>query len=272
MRKRIHYRYPRFRGALNHPVSFLHKLLTPILLPLGIIALLAFFAGIPLIISSNVRFLVPTVLAATGATLLRIVISYILSVIIAVPLALWITKTERGEKIFLPVVDVLESIPILAFFPVIILIFIKGNFLEGAAIFVLTIGMLWNILFALVGGIKLIPETISDVSNVFNIRGWLKLRTITIPAMLPELVTGSILAVADGWNIIIVAEVLHTYVSGGTSALDLFGLGSLMVQSSASGNTALFLIALVAMVLVIAFTNIFVWQRLLRLSERFRFD
>jgi NitT/TauT family transport system permease protein len=272
MRKRIHYRYPHFRGALNHPVAFLHKLLTPILLPLAIVFGLAFIAGVPLVIWPSIRPLLPIVLSATGATLLRIVISYVLSVIIAIPLALWITKSERVEKIFLPIVDILESIPILAFFPVIILIFIKGNFLEGAALFVLTISMLWSILFALVGGIKLIPETIKDVTNVFNIKGWLGLRTVTIPAMLPELVTGSILAVAGGWNIIIVAEVLHTYISGGTSALDLFGLGSLMVRASASGDTSLFLVALIAMVLVIALTNIFVWQRLLRLSERYRFD
>lgn len=272
MRKRIHYRYPHFRGALNHPVSSLHKLLTPLLLPIAVVAALAFAAGLPLLIWPSVHMLLPEVLAATGATLLRIVIAYIISVIIAIPLALWITKSERSEKIFLPIVDVLESIPVLAFFPVIILIFIKGNFLEGAALFVLTISMLWNILFALVGGIKLIPETIKDVTKVFNIKGWLALRTVIIPAMLPELVTGSILAVADGWNIIIVAEVLHTYISGGTPALDLFGLGSLMVQSSASGETSLFLISLVAMVLVIALTNIFVWQRLLHLSERYRFD
>jgi NitT/TauT family transport system permease protein len=272
MRKRIHYRYPRFRGALNHPVSFLHKLLTPLLLPLAIIVAVAFAAGIPLFFSTNIRFLLPTVLLATGATFLRIVVAYVLSVVVAIPLALWITKSERAEKIFLPIVDVLESIPILAFFPVIILIFIKGNFLEGAAIFVLTVSMLWDILFALVGGIRLIPETINDVTKVFSIKGWLKLRTVTIPAMLPELVTGSILAVANGWNIIIVAEVLHTYISGGTTAQDLFGLGSLMVQSSANGNTTLFLIALAAMVLVIALINIFVWQRLLRLSERYRFD
>jgi len=272
MRKRIHYRYPHFRGALNHPVSFLHKFLTPLLLPIVIVLALAFAAGLPLLIWPSVHILLPTVLEATGATLLRIFIAYAISVVIAVPLALWITKSEKAEKIFLPIVDVLESIPILAFFPVIILIFIKGNFLEGAAIFVLAISMLWTILFSLIGGIKLIPSTIRDVSKVFNIQGWLGLRTIIIPAMFPELVTGSILAMAGGWNIIIVAEVLHTYISGGTTAQDLFGLGSLMVQSSADGNTALFLIALVAMVLVIALTNIFVWQRLLKLSERYRFD
>jgi NitT/TauT family transport system permease protein len=272
MRKRIHYRYPRFRGALNHPVSFLHKVLTPLLLPLLIIFVLAVVSGVPLLIWPNAQRLLPIVLSATGATLLRIVTAYVLSVVIAIPLALWITKSEKIEKIFLPIVDVLESIPILAFFPIIILIFIKGNFLEGAAIFVLTISMLWDILFALVGGIKLIPETIKDVTAVFGIRGWLRLRSITVPAMLPELVTGSILAVANGWNIIIVAEVLHTYISGGTTASDLFGLGSLMVNASASGETSLFLLSLVAMVAVIALINIFVWQRLLRLSERYRFD
>jgi NitT/TauT family transport system permease protein len=269
---RRYYRYPHYHGVLTHPVSRLHKLLTPLLLPLFIILVLGWIVGVPLLVWPSASAVVPTVLAATFATLGRLLVAYLLSVVIAIPLALLITKNDKVEKIFLPIVDILESIPILAFFPIIILLFVKSHFLEGAALFVLTVSMLWSILFALIGGLTLIPEAILDVTKVFNIRGWLKLRTVILPAMFPELVTGSILAVAGGWNIIIVAEVLHTYVSGGTSALDLFGLGSLMVEASAGGNVPLFLVSLVSMIIVIAIINIFLWQRLLRLSSTYRFD
>lgn len=269
---RRYYRYPHYHGVLTHPVSRLHKLVTPLLLPLLIILILGWVIGVPLLFWPNASAVVPTVLAATFATLARIIAAYTLSTVLAIPLAILITKNDTVEKIFLPIVDVLESVPVLAFFPIIILLFIKSHFLEGAALFVLTVSMLWNILFALVGGLKLIPESVNDVTKVFNIKGWLKLRTVTLPAMFPELVTGSILAVADGWNIIIVAEVLHTYISGATPAFDLFGLGSLMVGASSSGNTPLFLVSLVSMIIVIALINIFLWQRLLRLSADYRFD
>jgi NitT/TauT family transport system permease protein len=269
---RRYYHYHRYHGALNHPVFRIHKFLTPFLLPLAIIFILSWAIGVPLLIWPSLSAVIPRVLAATLATLGRILIAYVLSVVAAVPLAVLITKSETAEKFFLPIVDILESVPILAFFPIIILLFIKSHFLEGAALFVLSVSMLWNILFALVGGLKLIPQAVNDVTEVYKIKGWLKLDKVIIPAMFPELVTGSILAVADGWNIIIVAEVLHTYVSGGTPALDLFGLGSLMVSASAGGDVPLFLVSLVSMIVVIAIINIFVWQKLLHLSSLYRFD
>ncbi len=272
-RARRYYRYyPRYRGALTHPVARLHKVLTPFLLPFLIVFILGWAIGVPLLIWPSVSAVAPTVIAATLATLGRIMIAYVLSVVIAIPLAVFITKSEAAEKFFLPIVDILESVPVLAFFPIIILLFVRSHFLEGAALFVLSVSMLWNILFALVGGLKLIPNAVNDVTEVYKIKGWLKLDKVIIPAMFPELVTGSILAVADGWNIIIVAEVLHTYVSGGTPALDLFGLGSLMVAASAGGNVPLFLVSLVAMIIVIAVINIFIWQKLLHLSADYRFD
>lgn len=266
------YRYARYHGTLTHPVARIHKFLTPLLLPLAIVIILAWVLGTPFFLWPYTLALVPTVLSATGATILRIAIAYFVSIVIAVPLALAITKNPKIEKIFLPIVDILESIPVLAFFPIIILFFIKSNFLEGAALFVLVITMLWSILFALIGGLSLVPEDIKSVTKIFRIEGLFKLENVTLPAMFPEMVTGSILAVANGWNIIIVAEVLHTYVSGGTQSLDLFGLGSLLVASSEQGNTALFLLCLLAMIIVIALVNVFLWQRLLRLSERYRFD
>jgi NitT/TauT family transport system permease protein len=93
-----------------------------------------------------------------------------------------------------------------------------------------------------------------------------------IPAVVPYLVTGSLLAWAQGWNIIIVAEVLHTYIPGGTAANDPFGIGSVLVSASANGENGLFIVALLAMVFVIAVINFLVWQKLLHYAERFKFE
>jgi ABC-type anion transport system duplicated permease subunit len=72
--------------------------------------------------------------------------------------------------------------------------------------------------------------------------------------------------------VVIVAEVLHTYIPHGTLSQDLLGLGSLLVDSNAGGQTSVFLAALVAMILLVAVMNLGVWQPLPVFSRRFRFD
>ena len=168
--------------------------------------------------------------------------------------------------------DILQSIPILALFPVIIMLFIRFGDLNGAAIFILFLSMLWNLVFTLVGGLKLIPHDIIDAAHIFGLHGVSYLKRLILPAIVPQLVTGSILAVAQGWNITIVAEVLHTYIPGGTSAQDLFGVGSILVSAAAHAQNGTFLGAVFTMVVIIALFNFFVWQKLLRLAQRFRFE
>jgi len=66
--------------------------------------------------------------------------------------------------------------------------------------------------------------------------------------------------------------VLHTYIPGGTTSQDLLGLGSLLVDANAQGRNGVFLAALTAMILLVTLLNLAVWQPLLHLSQRFRFD
>jgi NitT/TauT family transport system permease protein len=195
-----------------------------------------------------------------------------LAILIGIALALLVTLNRKAEAIFLPLFDILESVPVLAFFPVLIIFFIKLNYLNGAAIFIIFLAMLWNIVFTVVGGLKIIPREFKEAATIFGVRGWSYFRKIILPAIFPELVTGSILAVAQGWNITIVAEVLHVYIPGGNPSQDLFGIGNILVRAASTAQTNLFIAALVAMVLMIAILNFFVWQKLLRYAERFKFE
>lgn len=206
------------------------------------------------------------------ATFSRLLIAYFLSLIIAIPLALLVISTPKIESVLLPFFDILQSIPVLAFFPFIVLVFIKLGMGEGAAIFILCIAMLWNIVFSTIGGLKSIPKEIYEAANIFEAKGFTKLTLITIPAIFPYLVTGSMLAWAQGWNIIIVAEVLHNYIPNGAPFQDLNGLGSILVNATYTGNNTLFLGALIVMILFIGTMNFAVWQKLLHYAERFKFE
>jgi NitT/TauT family transport system permease protein len=205
-------------------------------------------------------------------TLLRLFVAYIFAVLISVPLALFIVSTPTIQKIFLPIADVAQSIPVLAFFPIVIVFFTASKNFELAAIFIIFIAMLWNIVFTVIGGLQTIPEDIESAAVVFNVHGIKKFWNITLPGIFPFIVMGSLLAWAQGWTTVIVAEVLHTYIPNGVPSQDLLGMGSLLVDSNAAGKIGVFLVTLTVMILLISLINLFVWQRLLHLSQRFKFD
>jgi NitT/TauT family transport system permease protein len=212
------------------------------------------------------------VLVATLNTFFRMFVAYVVSLIVAIPLALAIASTPRVQRLLLPVADILQSVPVLAFFPVVVAFFAAYRAFEAAAIFVIFVQMIWNIVFPVIGGLQTIPDDIKSAAIVFNVHGMRRFWYITLPAILPFVVTGSLLAWAQGWTIVIVAEVLHTYIPHGTASQDLLGLGSLLVDSNAEGQSSVFVATLSAMILLVAFINLAVWQPLLRLSQRFRFD
>ena len=218
------------------------------------------------------RISVGDIVAATVNTFFRMFLAYVVSLVVSIPLALFVGSTPRMQRILLPVVDILQSVPVLAFFPVVVVFFTAYNAFELAAIFIIFIQMISNIVIPVIAGLQTIPDDIKSAAIVFNVRGLRKFWNITFPAILPFVVTGSFLAWAQGWTIVIVAEVLHTYIPHGTPSQDLLGLGSLLVDSNAQGQTMVFVAALATMILVIALINLLIWQPLLRFSQRFRFD
>jgi NitT/TauT family transport system permease protein len=259
---------------VTYPKSVSQQLYSNILVPLIVLAIT--FSVLFIAVGtwrSGISFNdVTYVLTALLFTFGRLLAAFILALAISLPLSLLITRNKTAEKIFLPLFDIVQSVPVLAFFPVIILIFVHSHFLNGAAIFIFFLSMLWNIIFSVVAGLHVIPSDIKQAAQIFHITGWKLLSKITLPAILPYIITGSLLAWAQGWNIIIVGEVLHTYIYKGTSAQDLFGIGSVLVNSSASGQQELFLVAIIAMVVLIGLFNLFVWQKLLQYSEKFKFQ
>lgn len=269
-KKHIHHTGRHF--GFSYPVSIwqrLHAAFAPLIVVIVLFILLRVSSIFPLL-PANISL--SLVVEALFATFSRIFIAYIFALVFSIPLALIVTKNAFMERLLLPLFDIAQSVPVLAFFPIVIVFFIHFGFTNGAAIFILFVSMVWTIVFSLVGGLNVIPEDIKSAGHVFGIKGANFVRTITIPAMVPYMITGSLLAWASGWNIIIVAEVLHTYIPGGTSSSDLFGIGSMLVNASANGQNEIFVIAILALILLIALLNFFVWQKLLHYAERYKFE
>jgi NitT/TauT family transport system permease protein len=267
-----HIHHDRQHG-FSYPVSLAQRVYTLIIGPLIVLAVVFIIVKFLSIHLSATDTISGTELfSALLYTCMRLLIAYACALIVAIPLALLAVTNSVAEAILLPIFDILESIPVLAFFPVLILVFVRFNFLNGAAIFILFLAMLWNIVFTVVGGLKIIPRDITYAARVFGLHGSVYFRRVILPAVVPQIVTGSILAVAQGWNLIIVAEVLHVYLPNGTANQDLVGIGSILVRSAANGQTTVFASTLTIMILTIALLNFFVWQKLLHYAQRYKFE
>jgi len=213
---------------------------------------------------------IQTTVLATLATLSRLMIAYVLAILVAIPLAL-LTEKKYAKRFLLPIYDTAQSVPILIFFPFVALAFIKLGFSEGAAIFILFIAMLWKLVFSIIFGLNSLPDEVKQTARMYGITGTSYITRILFPAIIPQLATGSIFAFADGWNFMIVAEVLHSYLPQGVPAQDLFGIGAVMTSAVERGDITLFVYALVVVISVVMVFNVAVWQKILRYAERFKF-
>ncbi|MCX6812265.1 MAG: ABC transporter permease subunit [Candidatus Berkelbacteria bacterium] len=149
------------------------------------------------------------------ASLIRTTIAYLIAAAAAIIVALIITSHKVIEDLLLPIFDVLQSFPSFALFPV--LVVALKNSPETVIISVLTITMIWPILFSIIGGMKNRRIDFEEAATIFGARGAKRLWNYTIPELMPSIVTGSIVGWGEGWEFIIGAELLvHANVGIGT--------------------------------------------------------
>jgi NitT/TauT family transport system permease protein len=151
------------------------------------------------------------VLLAVAATMARLLVAYVLSLVVALAVVWLVTTHKRAEALLMPVFDVLQSVPVLAFFPAAILLFARFGFYEGAAQLVLLTAMLWSLLFSIVTAVRAVPRDVQDAARIYGAKGLKYWRYVVLPASFPAIVTGSILAFGAGWNVVIVAEFINYF-------------------------------------------------------------
>lgn len=156
-------------------------------------------------------------------SLFRMAVSYVISATIAIIIALLITSNKFIENLFLPVLDVLQSFPSFALFPLFIVVFRNSS--ELVIITVLSITIIWPILFSIIGGVKNRRGDWEEAATIFGAKGLKRLVHFTIPQLLPSIVTGSIVGWGEGWEFIIGAELLVKTNHGIGYYLGLLGSG-----------------------------------------------
>ncbi len=206
---------------------------------------------------------------ALGLSLARLVIAYIISLAIALPLA--IVSTRRGSgRLIMPIAEIVASVPATAVFPIIVFVLIGVTHgLNIPAILLITTGMVWYLFFNLAAGMRTIPSEIIEAARNYGLKGSLYAKRVLLPAMFPSLVTGSITAFGGGWNALIVSEYVQS-ISPNTPPYSVLGIGELIDRAAYATppNTPLLILSLIVMILAVIAINRLFWKRLQGIAER----
>jgi NitT/TauT family transport system permease protein len=209
-----------------------------------------------------------------GAILLstmRMFCAYIASLFCAYVLGVTAARTYLGERFILPVLDILQSIPVVGFFPAAISFFIgitHGHRIgvELSAIFLIFTAQAWSLSFAVYESIKSIPTENEEAISSLALPQSQRFLKLYLPASIPRVVYSSILSWSHGWFFLVACEIIAV----GPVKYNL--PGSFLAKAAEEEHLELVLWGLFALGSVILIMDIFVWKPLLVWSQRFKQD
>ncbi len=204
---------------------------------------------------------------------LRMFIAYIASLLFAFVFGTLAARTHLGERIILPILDILQSIPVVGFFPAAISFFIgitNGHRIgvEASAIFLIFTSQAWNLGFAVYESVKAIPAENEAAVVSLGLPESRRFLRLYLPASIPKVVYNSILSWSNGWFFLVACEIIAI----GPVKYNLPGIGSFLAKAAEDEQLELVLWGLLALAGLILFMDLLVWKPLLFWAERFKQD
>ena len=211
--------------------------------------------------------------AYAGYSLLRITIAYVLSLGFTLVYGYVAAYNPRAERFMIPLLDVLQSIPVLSFLPGVMLAMVAlfpGRQLgvELGAILLIFTGQVWNMAFSFYASLKAIPNEMREAATVYRFSWWQRFTQMELPYSAIGLVWNSMMSVAGGWFALMVCEMFVL----GPRDFRLPGLGSYLQTAASAGDTTSILWGVATMVLVIVLLDQFVWRPVIAWAEKFKFE
>jgi NitT/TauT family transport system permease protein len=203
----------------------------------------------------------------------RMFAAFLLSLLFAISYGTIAGTNKHAEEVLIPVLDILQSVPILAFFPIVFLVLVGPGQssvagAELAVVILIFTSMSWNMAFGVYEAIKTIPTDLVEAVGVYGVKDWLRFRRLFLPASIPKLVYNSMLSWTVGWFYLVASEVFTT----GSTIIKRPGLGSDIYNAGISGDTGTIALGLAALVVVIVALDTFMWRPLSVWAERFKLD
>lgn len=244
---------------------------------LSIIAFL--YLGIRLALNAPVAVLGPEISLKPSAlpyyalrSLGRMAAAYILSLLFALLYGYMAAHNRRAEQVLIPLLDVLQSVPILSFMPVVLLslsaVLPERFAAELASVVLIFTSQVWNLTFSWYQSLTMVPNELREASQIFRFNWWIRLKTLELPFATPGLIWNSMMSWAGGWFFLMAAEIFTV----GKRDFRLPGLGSYLQEAANRGNLPAILWGIGTLIAVIVMLDQFVWRPLVAWSERFTLE
>ena len=247
-------------------------------LVLAVIVLMAFGArqmatpyqiGTELPISLDMGYL-PYYLLRTS---LRMFMALAASLVFSVVFAVLATKYRAAEKFLVPMLDILQSIPILGFLSITVTGFIAlfpGSLfgVECAAIFAIFTSQAWNMAFSLYQSFRTVPAELAEASRVFQLSGWQRFWRLDMPYAMPSLLWNMMMSMSGGWFFVVASEA----ISVSNQNIKLPGIGSYIAVAIEAKDLSAIGLAVGAMLIGILLYDQLFFRPLLAWADKFRFE
>jgi len=202
----------------------------------------------------------------------RMAAAYFLSLAFTLVYGRLAAYNRRAEQVLMPLLDVLQSVPILSFLPVVLLslsaILPERTAAELASIVLIFTSQVWNMTFAWYQSLTTIPVELREASAIFRFNGWLRFKVLELPFAAISLIWNSMMSWAGGWFFLMAAEIFTV----GQRDFRLPGLGAYLQEAANQGDTRAILWGIGALVLVIVALDQLLWRPLLAWADRFKLE
>jgi len=209
----------------------------------------------------------------TMFSLIRGLLAYVLSLGFTLVYGYWAARDRVAGRLLLPLLDILQSIPVLGFMPGLILalvaLFPHSNVgLELAAVIMIFTGQAWNMTFSLVHSLRSVPSDFREAATVYRFNWWQRLRKVELPFASIGLVWNSMMSMAGGWFFLMINESFQL----GQRDFRLPGIGSYMSVAVEQGRGSAMVLAIVAMTTMIVVLDQLLWRPVVVWAQKFRVE
>jgi NitT/TauT family transport system permease protein len=208
-------------------------------------------------------------LRTTMRMLLAIVCSIVFTFIYAAPAA----KSRRAEMVLIPLLDILQSVPILGFLTFTVVFFLNlfpGSVFgaELASVFAIFTSQAWNMTFSMYQSLRNVPKDLEEASQSFHLSGWQRFWRLDVPFAMPGLIWNAMMSMSGGWFFVVASE----SITVGNTTVTLPGIGSYVALAIKQQDLPAIGYAIAAMFLVILAYDQFLFRPIVAWADKFRFE
>ncbi|HMD31771.1 MAG TPA: ABC transporter permease subunit [Candidatus Acidoferrales bacterium] len=206
-------------------------------------------------------------------SLCRMGLAYLGSLVFALVYAYIAARNRMAERVLIPLLDILQSIPVLSFLPGVMLAMValfpgRQLGLELGSVLLIFTGQVWNLAFSFYASLKGLPRELVEASRTYRFGRWQRFYQLELPFGAIGLVWNSLMSVAGGWFFLMACEMFQL----GNRDFRLPGLGSYLQTAANEGDTVSIVWGLAAMIVVILLLDQLLWRPLIAWAEKFKFE